>query len=125
MSEKNEIGKVGWIDISVDDADGLQDFYAKVTGWNAEKVDMGDYSDFTMTMPGSGTPSTGICHARGINADLPRQWLIYIVVASADESVAACEATGGKTLVSPRAMGDARFAVIEDPSGAVAGLYQG
>ncbi len=124
MSETKEIGKVWWIDISLDDAEGLQDFYSKVTGWKAEKVDMGDYSDFMMKMPGSGTPSTGICHARGINADLPRQWLIYIVVARADESAAACEANGGKILVSPRAMGDARFAIIEDPSGAVAGLYQ-
>lgn len=125
MSETNEIGKVGWIDIATDDAEGLRDFYAKVTGWKSEKVDMGDYSDFVMTMPESGSPSTGICHARGINADFPRQWIIYIVVADADESAAACEANGGKILVSPRAMGDARFAIIEDPSGAVAGLYQG
>ena len=32
----NEIGKIGWIDITVDDAEGLRDFYAKVTGWKAE-----------------------------------------------------------------------------------------
>jgi len=124
MSDANELGKIGWIDIAVDDADGLQDFYSKVTGWKAEKVDMGDYSDFTMTMPESSTPSAGICHARGSNAELPRQWLIYIVVADVDESAAACVANGGKVLVGPRPMGDARFAVIEDPSGAVAGLYQ-
>jgi len=124
MSDESEIGKVGWIDITVDDAEALRDFYANVTGWKAENVDMGDYSDFTMTMPGSGTPSAGICHARGGNVGLPAQWLIYIVVADADASAAACAEHGGKVLVGPKDIGGGRFAVIEDPSGAVAALYQ-
>ena len=124
MSDESEIGKVGWIDITVDDAEALRDFYANVTGWKAENVDMGDYSDFTMTMPGSGTPSAGICHARGGNVGLPAQWLIYIVVADADASAAACSEHGGKVLVGPKDIGGGRFAVIEDPSGAVAALYQ-
>ena len=56
----SDVGKIGWIDITVDDAEGLRDFYANVVGWKPVKVDIG----------------------------------------------------GG------------RFAVIEDPSGAVAALYQ-
>jgi hypothetical protein len=40
---------------------------------------MGEYSDFNMTMPDGGELAAGICHARGGNADLPSQWLIYIV----------------------------------------------
>ena len=121
---ETEIGKIGWIDITVDDAKGLRDFYADVTGWKPEDVDMGEYADFNMTMPGSGTPAAGICHARGGNAELPRQWLIYIVVADADDSAHRCETQGGKVLVGPKDMGGGRFAVIEDPSGAVAALYQ-
>lgn len=124
MSEAGEIGKIGWIDITVDDAEGLRDFYAKVTGWKPEAVDMGEYSDFNMTMPENGTPSAGICHARGGNAELPRQWLIYIVVADADSSAEACTRNGGKVLVGPKDMGSSRIAIIEDPSGAVAALYQ-
>lgn len=124
MGDANNVGKIGWIDITVDDAEGLQDFYAKVAGWKPERVDMGDYSDFNMTMPATGTPSAGICHARGDNVALPRQWLIYIVVTDADASAAACTDNGGKVLVGPKDMGGGRFAVIEDPSGAVAALYQ-
>jgi len=124
MSDMNEAGKIGWIDITVDDAEGLSDFYAKVAGWKPENVDMGEYADFNMTMPESGTPAAGICHARGSNADLPRQWLIYIVVTDAVASAQACTANGGKVLVGPKAMGGGMFAVIEDPSGAVAALYQ-
>ena len=124
MGDADNVGKVGWIDITVDDAIGLRDFYAKVTGWKPESVDMGDYADFSMTMPGSGTPSAGICHARGSNTGLPAQWLIYIVVADADASAASCTDNGGKILLGPKDLGGGRFAVIEDPSGAVAALYQ-
>jgi len=121
---KTEAGAIGWIDITVDDAEELRDFYSKVVGWKPEDVSMGDYADFNMTMPGTGIPAAGICHARGGNAELPRQWLIYIVVRDADSSAAICTANGGKVLVGPREMGGGRFAVIEDPSGAVAALYQ-
>ena len=72
----------------------------------------------------TGTPAAGICHARGSNAELPRQWLIYIVVPDAAASAAACTANGGKVLVGPKNMGGGKYAVIEDPSGAVAALYQ-
>ncbi len=124
MSDSNMIGKIGWIDITVDDATGLRDFYAKVVGWQSENVSMGDYDDFAMAMPGSGEAVTGICHARGDNADLPRGWLIYIVVADIAESIAACETGGGRIVLAPRDLAGGRFCIIEDPSGATAALYQ-
>lgn len=122
--DKTDIGKVGWIDISVDDATGLRDFYADVTGWQPESVSMGDYDDFTMNTPHGANAVAGICHARGSNADIPRQWLIYITVEDVDASARACTEQGGKVIVAPKALGDARFCVIEDPAGAVAALYQ-
>jgi predicted enzyme related to lactoylglutathione lyase len=124
MSTQNEPGGIGWIDITVDDAESLRDFYAEVAGWRPENVSMGEYDDFNMTLPGSGKPAAGICHARGGNAELPAQWLIYITVADVDASAENCHALGGRVLVGPRAMGGGRFAVIEDPAGAVAALYQ-
>jgi len=124
MSTQNEPGGIGWIDITVDDAESLRDFYAEVAGWRPENVSMGEYDDFNMTLPGSGKPAAGICHARGGNAELPAQWLIYITVADVDASAENCNALGGRVLVGPRAMGGGRFAVIEDPAGAVAALYQ-
>ena len=124
MSDSNMVGKVGWIDITVDDASGLRDFYSKVVGWQPENVGMGDYDDFSMAMPGTGEAVTGICHARGDNADIPSGWLIYIVVADIAESVAACEAGGGRVVLAPRGLAGGRFCIIEDPSGATAALYQ-
>ncbi len=120
----NETGKIGWMDITVDDADGLRDFYCKVTGWQVEEVSMGDYADYSMTMPASGEAVAGICHARGSNADMPGGWLIYIVVSDVDASASACRDNGGKVIVEPRGLAGGRFCVIEDPSGATAALYQ-
>lgn len=122
MSEQT--GKIGWIDITVNDANGLRDFYADVVGLVPDAVSMGEYDDFNMTMPSSGEPVCGICHARGGNADLPGGWLVYFVVEDVDASAAACMAKGGKILVAPRGLAGGRFCVIEDPSGATAALYQ-
>jgi len=124
MSDSDMVGKVGWIDITVDDASALRDFYSKVVGWKTENVSMGDYDDFAMAMPGNGEAVTGICHARGENAKLPSGWLIYIVVADIAESIVACEAGGGRIVLAPRGLAGGRFCIIEDPSGATAALYQ-
>lgn len=119
-----EIGKIGWFDLTVKDAPVIRDFYAKVVGWKPENVNMGEYNDFNMTMPESGDPAAGICHARGDNAELPSQWLIYITVEDVDKSAEACQKSGGKVLVGPKAMGNSKLCVIEDPNGSVAALYQ-
>ncbi len=120
----DDIGKIGWFDLTVEDAEVVRDFYAKVVGWRPEDVNMGDYNDFNMTMPASGDPAAGICHARGDNAGLPSQWLIYITVADVDASAAACTENGGEVIVGPKSMGGGKFAVIKDPNGSVAALYQ-
>ncbi len=123
MSDSIEVGKIGWIDMTVEDATTVSDFYKTVVGYESEEVDMGGYSDYVMKMPGGGGVS-GICHARGSNADLPSGWLIYIIVADAAASADLCRANGGKVLVEPRGLAGGSFCVIEDPAGSVTGLYQ-
>lgn len=120
---KQAVGTIGWVDLTVDDAAALRDFYAAVTGWRSEPATMGTYDDFVMTAP-TGEAAGGICHARGGNAGLPAQWLIYIVVADLDASLAECVSRGGRILRAPRGAGGSRIAVIEDPAGAVAALAE-
>ena len=124
MSDDYEIGSIGWLDMTVEDAPVLRDFYKAVAGWTTEEVDMGDYSDYVMQAPDSGTPVAGVCHARGSNADLPGGWLIYIMVADVEQAAAAAQANGGQVMVEPRGLAGGRFCVIKDPGGSVAGLYQ-
>lgn len=124
MSEttKPKPGTIGWSDLTVPNADEVRDFYAAVTGWQPQPLSMGDYSDYVMTTP-DGKGVAGVCHARGTNAGLPSQWLIYITVEDVDESIRQCEQRGGKVIAGPRELGEyGRFCVIQDPAGAVAGL---
>ena len=124
MSAKPEIGTVGWIDLTVEKADDLRDFYSRVTGWAPEPVPMGEYSDYSMNAA-DGTPVAGVCHARGANAHQPPQWMIYINVADLDASIASCTELGGKVVVPIREMGgQGRYCVIQDPAGAVASLFE-
>ncbi len=125
QTANDQIGTIGWVDLTVPDADKIKDFYSRVVGWMSASVSMGEYNDFNMLHPQTGAPTVGICHARGVNADLPAQWLLYVAVENLDNSVASCVELGGKVLVAPKSFGsDARFCVIEDPAGAVIALAE-
>jgi len=114
-------GTIVWADLTVPDAQRVREFYSAVVGWRSEPVTMGAYDDFNM-LSEAGLPVTGVCHARGANAHLPPQWLIYVTVADLDRSVTRCLELGGQLLDGPRSMGEKRFCVIRDPAGAVMGL---
>ncbi len=117
-------GTVSWFDLTVPNADAVRDFYGAVAGWSPMPIEMGGYHDYCMLPPGSKAPAAGICHACGVNADLPPQWLIYITVPNVAASLKACVAHGGTILRPAKAMGGARVAVVRDPAGAVAALFQ-
>jgi len=124
-NDRPSAGSIVWVDLTTSKADELKDFYGKVVGWEAGPVSMGEYDDYAMAPDGSETPISGICHARGINSDLPPQWLIYVIVDDLDKSISECEQLGGKVLAGPKKMGEGdRYCVIQDPAGAVAALYE-
>ncbi|HBL29392.1 MAG TPA: glyoxalase [Acidobacteria bacterium] len=125
MSNRPPVGSISWFDLTVENADEVRAFYRNVVGWTETPLDMGGYSDHCMNQPGDGKTVAGICHARGGNAGLPAQWLLYIIVADLDESLKQCEAGGGKVLRGPLSYGaQGRYAIIQDPAGAAAALYQ-
>lgn len=120
-----KIGTIGWVDLTVPDADSLKEFYQDVVGWTTSSFDMGGYNDYCMNVPGSEDTVAGVCHARGQNASQPAQWMIYINVANLDESMEKVTARGGKILNGPRNMPEqGRYCVIQDPAGAVAALFE-
>ena len=122
MAEKPKPGSIAWTDITVPDAEALRDFYTRVTGWKAQPLSMGEYSDYVM-ISSDGNGVAGVCHARGLNADVPPQWLIYIIVEDVRAAAAECVALGGSIVAGPREMGGGNFCVIRDPAGAVCALF--
>ena len=123
-TERPKIGTLAWHDLTVPDAEKTRDFYKSVVGWDSEDVSMGEYSDFSMIASESGETVAGICHARGTNAKLPAQWMIYILVQDVDQGAKKCVELGGEVVDGPRSLGQGRFCVIRDPAGAVCALYQ-
>lgn len=121
---KPAVGSITWMDLTVQPAVKVRDFYKAVVGWKSANVDMGGYSDFCMNQPADGKTVAGVCHARGENANLPPQWLIYINVANLKRSLAACRRRGGKVVCPVRKLGGGKMAVIRDPAGAVAALFE-
>ena len=116
QEKPSKVGKIEWIDLTVEDASHVRNFYKSVVGWSSSDVPMGSYEDFNMNVPGTQDTVAGICHARGMNRGLPSQWLVYVWVA------AQCTKLGGKVLDGPRRMGGRDFCVIQDPAGAVLAL---
>ena len=125
MANAKEVltGSVEWFELTVEDTERVRDFYANVVGWTPRGLSMGDFEDYEMLVPATGTCVTGICHARGSNANIPPQWLIYVRVPDVDGSAARAVALGGEIVDGPRHMGSGRFCVIRDPAGAVFALF--
>jgi uncharacterized protein len=123
MSEM-ALGRVGWVDLTVENATELRDFYAAVVGWSTSELSMGDYSDFGMHPAAGGDMVAGICHSRGENEGIPAQWLVYITVSNLDHSMDECHKRGGEVLAGPRSAGKGRFCVVRDPAGAVCALFE-
>ncbi|MBW8683212.1 VOC family protein [Chitinophaga rhizophila] len=125
--EKKQPGAILWHDLTVPDAAAVSEFYKQVVGWEKIELSMGDYDDYLMKHADNGPQGAeaGICHARGGNAYLPPQWLVYVVVDNLEHSLAQCTALGGKVLGEQRKMGkDAIYCLIQDPAGAYMMLYQ-
>jgi predicted enzyme related to lactoylglutathione lyase len=120
--DKPKVGSIGWMDITVPDAEVLKDFYSNVVGWKPEPISMGDYSDYAMKSEGG---TVGICHARGSNVGLPPVWLPYFIVEDLDAALANSDRLGGTRIGDVRSYGPtARFCVIRDPQGAHCVLFQ-
>lgn len=118
----HRIGSIMWHDLTVPNADSIRDFYTAVVGWRAEHPDEPGCEDYNMLAPGDATPVAGVCHAAGVNANLPPQRLIYITV---DDAILAAERRvrlGGRVIDGPRGGGGATLCVIQDPAGAVCAL---
>jgi predicted enzyme related to lactoylglutathione lyase len=128
MPEDNKnIGKIAWHDLTVDDAEVVKDFYAKVVGWDVGGVSMGnqgeEYQDYNMNLPGTVETVAGVCHRRGSNSGLPPQWVMYVGVEDSAKSAEQCIASGGEIVEGPRDIGGATYYYLKDPAGAVLAIY--
>jgi uncharacterized protein len=116
---------VNWIDLTVEDAETVRDFYSAVAGWHAEPLNMGDHDDYVMRTGPGGQPVGGICHALGELANYPAFWLPYFPVNDLDASISKCTELGGAVIAGPMGgEGYGRLCVIRDPAGAFSAIIE-
>lgn len=65
----------------------------------------------------------GVCHARGMNADMPPVWLVYFTVPDLQQAIDRAVQRGGRLAAGPKGDGP-WFSVVQDPAGAYFALYQ-
>lgn len=123
---KYKNGQFFWSDLTVPDASSLKEFYKEVVGWTESPVAMKDgadsYEDYGMMIDAE-TPAGGICNQRGVNRNIPPQWIMYVHVENVEESLEKALKLGGKLInESKKADGTYNYVIVQDPVGAVFGL---
>ena len=116
-------GRFSWVELLTTDPAAAQAFYQKVVGWGATKMAGGstDYTPFTSgEVPVAGLmalPPTAA--AQGA----PPSWLAYIEVPDVSATVEQAARLGAKVVAPAMDIAEAgRFAVLQDPQGAVFGV---
>lgn len=110
--------RVVWVDLTVEEAAKVRPFWSGVLGLDGvQETDMGGYSDYTLTADGK--PVLGVCHKRGANASIPPVLMTYFAVDDLEAALAEVIAHGGSILERRETM-----AIVSDPAGVTASLYQ-
>lgn len=123
---ETKAAKFLWADLTVNDAASLRDFYKEVAGWDYEPFTLKDnneeYSDYIMTNT-NGDAIAGICNKRGVNKEIPSQWIIYLGVDDVFEAKEKVILLGGEVIhENKKNDGTYNYILVRDPQGAVFGL---
>lgn len=115
----NEPGAFGWMELASRNVAGAKAFYTGLFGWGLK--DSEEYPEFVL----GGRSIGGILPIRAEMGAMPAAWGVYWQVADCDGAVAKAKALGGAVLMGPRDIEKVgRFAVIQDPQGAMFSIIQ-
>jgi uncharacterized protein len=115
-------GQFAHYELTTSDAEAARKFYPTFTGWKTQAFD-NDYTLFTS----GGVPVAGVfalteeMRSQGI----PPSWMPYIEVKNVADTTKLANSLGGKIMFGPESIPDVGdIAVIQDPQGAVFGVYR-
>ena len=115
-------GIFSWVDLSARDVAVAKEFYSQLFGWSPVDTPLPGGGSYTNMMIDGHT----VCGmGEMFEEDMPTVWTSYVNVADAEATTQAAEDAGGTILMAPMDVMDAgRMAIIQDPTGAVFGLWQ-
>ena len=120
------IGRIAWLDLTVEDVGALRNFYEEVVGWQPRRVEREDgearYVGYHL-LGEDEVPLAAIHEASGERAGLPPVWVIYLPVGDLEESLRRAEDEGGRVIrLIDAEDGEGARAVLRDPVGAYFGV---
>jgi predicted enzyme related to lactoylglutathione lyase len=116
----NATGAFVWNELATPDMEASKAFYGNLFGWAAEPFE--DSPMPYLTIQNGDKGNGGI---REVQEGEPPHWLVYFGVDDVEAGSAKVEELGGTKLAGPIDIGIAKFAVVQDPQGAVFAIYAG
>ena len=121
----NSPGAFAWAELNARGIDKAKAFYTKVFGWSTKESPMGEGQPLYTEFQQEGASILGGMEMQPqIPAQVPSYWQAYFGVADVDKSFKKAIELGAKELVEPMDFPGGRFAIIQDPQGAMIGLLQ-
>jgi predicted enzyme related to lactoylglutathione lyase len=121
------LGRFVWRELFTRDVEGAKRFYGALFGWTWEDRPMGP--DWSYTLWKNGDKQIGgmmdLADMPGDSEKIPPHWAVYVSVENVDETAQRAVEAGGKILSDCHDIpGVGRFAVLQDPDGAVFNLFR-
>jgi predicted enzyme related to lactoylglutathione lyase len=111
-----------WVDVSSPDLEKSLAFYRGLFGWDAYTVPEPEAGGYTMlSLGGKSVAGAGPT----FSADQHPAWSTYVCTTDAEATARAAKEAGGQVQMEPAdVMGQGRFAVLSDPTGAFISIWQ-
>jgi predicted enzyme related to lactoylglutathione lyase len=117
------VPKFRWINLRTRDVEAARTFYSALFGWQTRPVDSG--GAFKHLFESDGNEIAGLAEITQWEASTPPHWLAFVDVDDLDARVGEAQELGGKILWGPQHVESrGRFVVLQDPTGAVFGLWE-
>jgi len=114
-------GTFSWVDLTVPDTKAAAKFYSELLGWTADEPNA-EYGGYAMVRT-NGKAVAGLTPQMSPGA--PAAWTTYVNVDDADATAEKAKQAGGQVIFGPMdVMSQGRMALVQDPTGAVIGLWQ-
>ena len=111
-------GAVSWTELMTTNPAAATEFYGQLFGWKFETMNMG--TPYSVLKVGESAIGGVMGMPPGAPPGMPPAWVTYVTVADVDALAVKVTELGGKVMMPPTDIPTVgRFAVIQDPQGAV------
>jgi predicted enzyme related to lactoylglutathione lyase len=115
----NEPNSWSWSELVTTDIKKSKDFYGAVFGWGSETHGEGGPGAYTEWKHGGRSVGGMMEKPPMMPAEVPPFWGVYFSVDGTDAAVDKLTELGGQLIMGPADVEPGRFAVVQDPQGAV------